>query len=218
MQGNCGSCYAFAVIGTIEAWHKISTGETISLSEQEIIDCAPNRGCHGGYMAPALKYIHRKGISLQEIYRYNGVAGHCRRNYVEKRGIYFGLAGFQTHAPGMQSLLKAAAKGPLMVQLYAPYAFYSYKGGLFYERDCHTPWKFPHAMILMGYGSTAEGPHLLLKNSWDNHWGEKGHMRMQFNPHSGDPRGPCGVAQLPSYTPMLFGRKRKAGNAPHAKA
>lgn len=38
-QGQCGSCWAFAAIGAIEAVTAIHSGTRQALSEQQIIDC-----------------------------------------------------------------------------------------------------------------------------------------------------------------------------------
>ena len=40
-QGQCGSCWAFAATGALEAMNFIANGELISLSEQNLIDCSP---------------------------------------------------------------------------------------------------------------------------------------------------------------------------------
>merc|ERR1712166_800314 len=39
-QGQCGSCWAFSSTGSLEDAHFIATGELLSFSEQQLVDCA----------------------------------------------------------------------------------------------------------------------------------------------------------------------------------
>jgi cathepsin L len=50
-QGQCGSCWAFSAISSVESGWKIKHGGTLpNLSEQELVDCDTGcYGCNGGW-------------------------------------------------------------------------------------------------------------------------------------------------------------------------
>ena len=62
-------------------------------------------------------------------------------------------------------------------------------------RRCHQKLdELDHAVVVSGYGTTAEGQdYWLMKNTWSAWWGEQGYMQILRQPHD------CGIAAQPIY-------------------
>jgi hypothetical protein len=68
-QASCGSCWAFASTGTMTGTYWVATGESLSLSEQHIVDCAWDfdvNGCWGGEGESAMEMIVSAGGATME--------------------------------------------------------------------------------------------------------------------------------------------------------
>lgn len=64
----------------MEGINKIVTGELISLSEQELVDCDKtyDTGCNGGLMDYAFQFIiDNGGIDTEQDYAYLGIDNLC---------------------------------------------------------------------------------------------------------------------------------------------
>ncbi|KAK8319189.1 hypothetical protein V6Z12_A13G225200 [Gossypium hirsutum] len=81
-QGSCGSCWTFSTTGALEAAYHQAFGKGISLSEQQLVDCAGafnNFGCHGGLPSQAFEYIkYNGGLDTEEAYPYTAKDGECK--------------------------------------------------------------------------------------------------------------------------------------------
>lgn len=183
-QKNCGSCWAFSAIGTLEGQHFIKNRQLIRLSEQNLVDCtygAPynNYGCQGGWPVRALNYIKNNGgVDTEASYPYEAKDGSCR---FKKNTIGAKVASVVGITQGDESALAAAVanKGPISVSVDAS-LFQNYKGGVFNVPSC--PGIVSHSVVVVGYGNdNAGGAYWLVKNSWGTSWGESGYIRMARN-------------------------------------
>jgi len=193
-----GSCWAFSTVATIEGLHQITTGELVSLSEQELVDCVKGKseGCNGGYMEDAFEFVAKKGgLASEEYYPYRENNKTCK---VKKEG--HGVAeikGYEKVAANSEkALLKAVAQQPVSVYIDggAP-AFQFYSSGIFTGK-CGTDLN--HAVAVVGYGKArGGGKYWIVKNSWSTKWGEKGYARMKRDIRA--KKGLCGIAMNAAY-------------------
>ena len=122
-QGSCGSCWAFSTTGSVEGRNQIKNGQLVSLSEQQLVDCAGsfgNQGCNGGLMDDGFKYVEKYGLEKEDSYSYTGKSGSCSTSKQSSAdGIAPGVVtSYKDVTPNSESQLAAAvAEGPVSVHL-----------------------------------------------------------------------------------------------------
>lgn len=182
-QGQCGSCWAFSATGVAQSAAKIK-GQSVSLSEQQLVDCSGsygNHGCNGGWPSSALSYVKDHGLSSESEYPYKGVTGTCH-----KQGGTFKISSVAS-ASGCTGLQNAIQGRPVSVTVDAS-NWSKYSGGVM--TSCGT--SINHAVLLVGIVSG----DWKIKNSWGTGWGEHGFIRL-------GPGSTCGVCQHAGCYPNL---------------
>ncbi|XP_042020413.1 vignain-like [Salvia splendens] len=196
-QGSCGSCWAFSTVVGVEGINKIKSGELVSLSEQELVDCEQdNEGCNGGLMEHAFEYIKKQGgLATESIYPYTATDGNCDVTKMNAPAVT--IDGYENVPENDEdALMKAVANQPVSVAIDAGGSnFQFYTEGVF-TGECGT--ELNHGVAVVGYGSALDGTkYWIVKNSWGPEWGEQGYIRMQRG--VGEREGLCGIAMDASY-------------------
>jgi len=201
-QGRCGSCWTFGTTETIESYWALATGQLVSLSEQQILDCCPNPnncggtgGCGGGTAQIAMdKLIEMGGHTTEWMYPYISYFGNAQQCvYNSSTRPFAKLKGWKRlppnkYEPVMEHL---ANKGPLIINVDAS-TWHMYEGGVFDGCNQTSP-DVDHIVQLVGYGTDRHhGDYWLVRNSWSPAWGELGYIRLK---RSSTP--PCGIDVKP---------------------
>ncbi|RLN91631.1 hypothetical protein BBJ28_00017388 [Nothophytophthora sp. Chile5] len=177
MQGQCGSCWAFATVGAVEAAQCIANGDSSAptYSEQQLVSCdSQNYGCNGGAPVYAMEYVRDTGLCSGSDYAYtsdSGSVASCSSSSCSKSQT--GIKGYvQIDAGDESGLISAVQTHPVVVAVASSNnAWKQYQGGVI--SSCETT-TVDHAVLVVGYDATT----LKIKNSWSTDWGEDGYVRM----------------------------------------
>jgi len=196
-QGQCGSCWAFSTTGAIEGRSFISSGELISLSEQDLVDCSKqNSGCNGGLMDYAFSFVEtNKGLCSEAEYPYLAYKQwRCEEDGCTK---YDTISNYEDVRVSTSALEAACNEGPVAIAIEADQsAFQQYNGGVM-TGECGTG--LDHGVLLVGYGTDGGDDYWKVKNSWGPNWGESGYIRLCRNCNANSGRGQCGILLSASY-------------------
>ncbi|CAI5470311.1 unnamed protein product [Closterium sp. Yama58-4] len=200
-QGDCNACWAFAVVSSIEEAYGIATYlEVPKLSVNSIftamgLTTQEDRCTAGGSPTEAFEKL----LALPK----GGLNMEINLN------VTYPIQGFERTAfKGYVGLLLAVQQQPVVVHIEASAVSFTKYDGTFKYQDpgCYTG-NLNHVVLVVGYfvlrndGSENRiAPQFwIIRNSWGEEWGDRGHMRMDIQ--GGD--GVCGINVLPGIYPIV---------------
>lgn len=197
-QGECGSCWAFSTIATLERHYHKMRGTQIDLSHQELVDCSDyDYGCDGGWPTNTYNYISQYGIQSAASYPYYASQYYCERD--ETKRIWFDST-YQVNEVGFTTTRALnAAKLNIVAgtAVYSSNKFGNLAGGdtpydASLSGECG--YQVDHAVNIQTSGADSAGrTYVVIQNSWNIYWGNKGVKKIY----------PCGLSKLWGSTNII---------------
>lgn len=186
-QGGCGSCVAFATIGTLEGQLNIYHNDPnldMDLSEAHIYFCGGRKCDEGWWVGEAYKYIVNNGAADEDCLPYtagNGIDQKCSDACPDLKDRTYTIScwgtveggGVNTPAQIKEYLLN----GPVTTTMTVFEDFNTYDGGI-YEHVWGEA-RGGHAIVFVGWDDTTDPPCWIVRNSWGR-WGEGGYFRIRM--------------------------------------
>lgn len=179
----------------MESAHAIATGQLLSLSEQQLVDCSRsygNYGCNGGLYDYAFNYAYYNALETEANYPYDARDEQCKYN---KNYAKIFSRNYQNVRHNSNAAIKSyLAEGPVSVSVQANQAkFMNHGAGILTWNEC-SGTRLDHAITAVGWGNQAGTDYLIVRNSWGSIWGEGGYGKLEIN----DSYSACGVLMDPT--------------------
>jgi len=186
-----GTCWAYAVIGTVEAKYNIERNISNSslhmdLSERNLASNNPECGCDycgdydkGGLLVSPYNYIENVGITTEQCFpntNANSYPSSCSERCSNWTENLYKINDYDVFSTNNRTYIKKMLleNGPLTVGVDA--GWQSDSQGILY---CTSGFQwFTHGMVLVGYNDT--GQYWILKNSWGN-WEHNGYGYIKYD-------------------------------------
>lgn len=169
-QNSCGSCWAFATIGSIEGMLSIQTNKYYNLSEQPLLDCMEHNDdpCEEGSFIPdGLEYAIENGIPLRTEYPYVGKKEDCMeyKPYVKVKDYKMCYENCTE-----EQIISLINEGPYASDIEIREDLAHYKEGEYdwLSEECN---ETNHSLVVVQY----DGFVFKVRNSWGPWWGDRGY-------------------------------------------
>ena len=199
-QEQCGSCWAFSTVASLEFAYWKENGKSASFSEQELVDCAGgnygNYGCNGGLMNYAYDYILDNKLDRESSYPYRAVDQTC--NHSNKKNRYSVKSYSLLQPANVNTLAKVAQNQVVSVAIEVQDDFMSYESGV-YHADSDCGYQLNHGVAVVGFNTKVKNGYFIVRNSWGPDWGLDGYIKMAVSKGEGT----CGIAGESDVYPDL---------------
>jgi hypothetical protein len=180
-QESCGSCAAFASIGSLEAILRITKGDpnlSVDLSEQHLFSCGGGNCTNGWTLDGAASYLQSYGVPDEACLPYTQSDNNCYSTCSDwaSRAVKITSWSSVTNSSADTTALKnAISSRPIPCRMAVWQDFYSYSGGV-YQYTSGTLSGY-HFVVLVGWDDAQDC--WICKNSWGGTWGESGYFRIK---------------------------------------
>jgi cathepsin B len=176
-QGNCGSCWAFALVGGLESLVKIHEGGEPDFSEQALVSCNEwGYGCNGGTLGAAQHFVDH-GAKNESCMPYQASnSPPCIEDNCPRVGW---ITGYHSVGNSVADIKEALELGPVPCAMTVYNDLYSYQSGCYQNGGTSSP---NHAVLIVGWDDSMCGGDgaWIVKNSWGSNFGENGYFNIKY--------------------------------------
>ncbi|MGZ3692868.1 MAG: C1 family peptidase [Bdellovibrionota bacterium] len=186
-QGNCGSCVAYATVGTLETQMNIShqySWLNKRFSTDALFACGGGACEQGWYPSSAASFLQSKGVPDEACapatMSATGVDIACSSICSDSAQRSQKISDYSSprNAEAVKALLK---HGPVVTTLDVYSDFVLYGSGIY--KHVSGDYLGGHAVSIIGFND--EGRYWIIRNSWGPDWGENGFGRVSYDDTSG---------------------------------
>lgn len=177
-QGNCGSCWAFSMVATLESIALMQGMTAPDFSEQFLVSYSPlDKGCRGGSLWTSAIFLKRIGTVDEDCMPYRENDFKWPPPCPEWRTARSGTLGWVGVAHTVDALKAAVYQAPVAAGFYVYEDFYHYESGVY----TYTTGDLQggHAIQIIGWDDADRC--FVAKNSWGTDWGEEGFFRIGYS-------------------------------------
>jgi len=190
-QGQCGSCWAFSAVETIESvCCQAGFAKTI-LSEQQIVDCDTDggvQGCNGGWPEDVYTYAQTfGGLDTEAAYPYTAQDGTCQASNTGKYSCPITSWKFVSQDASTENVMQQYlySNSPMSIACDAE-TWQFYTTGVVSASSCGQD--LDHAIQVTGWTVMNGQAAWTVRNSWNTDWGMDGYIYLQLGANT------CGIA------------------------